>query len=220
MTDTWISEIGQHRFKKYSQCGEEGFIRFILSNIGYNNKFLVDIGAWDGTHLSNSKLFVECGYTALLIDGDNHGNPNVKKEWITRENVCDVLAKYDCPKEFSLLSYDTDGNDFDILLAILTNYKPDLVVCEINGSFPLGVSKKMVYNPSHVWNNNDYFGFSYSAALKLAEMTGYKVVFQNDSINVYMVRKELLANPEAEIQIPFAQRHGHPHKPDGLWENV
>ena len=221
MNDNWISQIAYNKYKKYSQTGEEGYLKFILDNIGYGNKFLVDIGAWDGYHLSNTRMFIESlGYKSLLIDGDNRGNSEVKKEWITKENICEILKKHNCPKEFSLLSYDTDGNDFDIIQEMCSTYRPDLIICEVNGTIPLGISKKIKYNPNHVWRDNDYYGFSFSAGLKLAESIGYRIVFQNDALNLYMVRKELLANPNIEINLNFQHNPYHPHDPNGVWENV
>lgn len=220
--DNWIYQIpNAQRFKKHSQTGEEGYLNYILQNVGYGNKFLVDIGAWDGFHLSNTRYFIEeHGYNHLLIDGDNRGNNEVKQEWITKDNVCDIMKKHNCPKEFSLLSYDTDGNDFDIIHALCSEYKPDVIVCEVNGTIPFGISKKIKYNPYHTWNNDDYYGFSYSAGLKLAEMIGYKVVFQNDALNLYMIRKELMVNPNMDIPIYFQHNPYHPHNPIGAWENV
>jgi hypothetical protein len=220
MNDNWISQIPYNKYKKYSQTGEEGYLKFILDNIGHSNKFLVDIGAWDGFHLSNTRFFIEnCGYKSLLLDGDNRGNLEVKKEWITKENICSILEKYNCPKEFSLLSYDTDGNDFDIIKEMCQAYRPNLIICEVNGTIPLGISKKIKYNPNHNWNNDDYYGFSFSAGLKLAESIGYKVIFQNDALNLYMVRKELLKNPEL-ISVNFQHNQYHPHNPNGIWEIV
>ena len=218
MNDNWISQIPHNKYKKYSQTGEEGYLKYILDNIGYGNKFLVDIGAWDGFHLSNTRMFIESlDYQGLLIDGDNRGNTEVKKEWITKENICQILEKHNCPKEFSLLSYDTDGNDFDIIQEMCRTYRPDLIICEVNGTIPLGISKKIKYNPNHTWNNDDYYGFSFSAGLKLAESIGYKIVFQNDALNLYMVRKDLLKNPESSINLNFQH---NPHNPIGIWENV
>jgi hypothetical protein len=221
MNNLWIYQTALHRFKQHSQSGEEGFIKYILDNIGHGNKFLVDIGAGDGEFLSNTKYFLDNHeYTGIQIDGNPQGNDNVKKEWITKDNICSILKKYKCPKEFTFLSLDLDGNDFDIIKAICSQYKPSMIVCEINGTIPIGVSKKITYNPEHLWNNDDYYGFSFSAGVKLAESMGYKIIFQNDALNIYMVRKDLLVNPKDDIQIDFQHSQYHPHKPNGNWEEV
>lgn len=224
--DSWVYNINKvPKIQQFSQSGEEGYLEYILDWIHTyhlpDNRFLVDIGAWDGAHLSNTKYFIDkLGYEGLLIDGDNRGNEKVKQEWITKDNVCDILRKYNCPKEFTLLSYDTDGNDFDILLALSKEFRPEVIICEINGTIPLGISKKIKYNENHTWNNDDYYGFSFSAGLKLAELMDYKAVFQNDSLNLYMVRKDLFENPEIIIDIPFEHQQYHPHNTTGLWEII
>lgn len=220
--DEWVYKISScPKIKKYSQTGEEGYLKYILDNIDCNNKFIVDIGAWDGEYFSNTKMFLDLfGYSGILIDGNNHGNANVIQEWITRENVCDILNKYACPTEFSLLSFDLDGNDFWILKEILIKYRPAVVICEINGTIPAGESKTIHYNPNHIWNNDDYYGFSFDAAIKLAELNGYKAVFQNDSLNLYLVAKEKFVDPNIIIDIPFSAIKYHPHNNIGQWINI
>ncbi len=223
MNDNWIKEIANApKIKERSQTGEEGYLKFILDNIGHGNKFLVDIGAWDGYNLSNTRYFMDnFGYESLLIDGDNRGNTQVKEEWITKENVCSILAKYNCPKEFSLMSYDTDGNDYDIIKEICWEYSPAVIICEINGTIPKGISKKIKYNPDHVWSGkDDYYGFSFSAAFKLAEEIGYRVVFQNDALNAYLVRRNFFVDPDINIEIPFKHNQYHAHNDKGLWVQV
>lgn len=220
--DNWISQISNApAIQQHSQYGEEGFLKFILDNIKPENKFIVDLGAGNGLELSNSAYFIEhCGYSGLLIDGDNKGHESVKQEWITKENILEVLSKYNCPKDFALLSFDLDGNDYDILSEMLTVYSPKLIICEINGTIPLYTSKKMSYNAQHVWNNDDYYGFSFAAAYKLAEKTGYKLIHQNNSLNAYMVKKDFLIDPEMYIEIPFEHIQYHPHNSTSKWDNV
>lgn len=203
---------------KYSQTNEESYLMDIFNVIGFTNKFLVDIGAGDGVWLSNSKRFLEeFGFTGTLIDGDNRGNENVKQEWITKDNICDILNKYDCPKEFDLLSYDTDGNDYYILDGLLKEFSPRLVICEFNGTIPNGVSKTIEYNPNHTWGNDDYYGFSFEAGKKLAEKHGYKVVFQNDALNMYLVKNELWTN---EVNVTYIPNQYHKHNSTGKWITI
>lgn len=203
---------------KYSQAGEEHMIMGILLNIGLTNKFLVDIGAWDGTYLSNTKFLIEDhGFKGLLLDGDNHGNPEVKEIWVTKDNILDFLDNCHCPREFDLLSYDTDGNDYWILDVLLSYYQPRLIVCEFNGTIENGVSKTIEYNENHVWNNDDYYGFSFEAGKKLAEKHGYKVVFQNDALNMYLVKKELW---EGEPDVTYVPNQYHPHNSTGKWITI
>lgn len=218
--DTWIYNLDNHkRLKKYSQTGEEGIIDYILSHISHA-KLLVDLGAWDGEHLSNTKYFIEeKDYKHILIDGNSHGNRNVKEHFITLDNVCGLLKNYGCPKLFDFLNIDLDGNDYYLLDKILENYSPLLICAEFNGTIDNGVSKTIVYNEHHTWNNDDYYGFSFEAGKKLAKKHGYTLIYQNDSLNMYLLKNDLINNPEL-INISYNVNKYHPHNPNGLWIEV
>ena len=222
-SDVWITNIANiPKVKKYCQTHEEAYIKYILDNIGYTEKpFLVDIGASDGTWLSNSKYFIEdLGFKGILLDGDNKGNDSVvHQEWIDAENICELLDKYNCPKEFDYLTLDIDGNDLYVLEEILSTYKPFVVLAEFNGTIANGENKTIKYNPSHQWNNDDYYGFSFDAGVKMFDSMGYKVIFQNDSLNMYAVRKDLLAN-DVEINVSYVPNQYHPHNETGVWVTV
>jgi hypothetical protein len=224
MKDTWIQDIKNHKLKKYSQTGEEGYIEFILSKLPKGPGFLVDLGARDGYSLSNTRMLIEKGYRHISLDYDTREAKDVHKEFITRDNVTRLLEVYGCPALFDLLNIDLDGNDYDILEAVLRAYTPMLVVAEFNGTIPEGESKKIIYNPDHNWNpkEQNYYGFSFSAGLKLAEKYGYKVIFQNDHLNMYMVRKDLLEDPNADIPLGFKRQSywGINKQKEHLWEQV
>jgi len=216
----WLYNIEQHRLKKYSQTGEEGFLLHILANICNEPQFLVDLGAGDGITLSNTRLLIEeYGFSHILLDANNQGNHEVHEEWITAENVCDLLRKYDCPMKFTLLSVDLDGNDFDVIKAVCDQFQPTVIVCEINGTIPLGISKKIVYNPEHVYQGDDYYGFSFSAAVKLADLLGYRMIYQNDALNAYLINKDVIAADLPPIP-RFKHDPYHKHNPHGVWETV
>lgn len=223
--DTWVSRIADcQKIKRHSQSGEEGYLKFILDNVGSGErKFFMDIGAGDGYNLSNTRIFKEYyGYEGVFIDGQKWATVDVHQEWVTNENIVSLFEKYGCPEGFSLLSLDLDGNDYDILTTIMSRYKPRVVICEINGTVPLGVSVKIKYNPEHVWKGADYYGFSFSACEKLAEKMGYRIVLQTDSMNVYMVRRDLLADPDNTPAVQFHHQNYHAHDPlmEGGWEEV
>ena len=205
---SWINDIKNvEKWKKYSQEGEEAYIDFILSNIPDKGKHLVELGAWDGHYLSNTRHLIEDGYTALLIDGDNRGNNEVKEHFITKDNVVKLLNQYNTPEEFDLLVIDLDGNDHYILDEVLGSFKPSLVVAEFNPIFENNESKVITYNENHRWNNDDYYGFSFKAGIKLGRKHGYTCVFQNDSLNMYFVRNEFV---EIDPKVTYTKTNYHP----------
>lgn len=204
---SWVNSIKKAKWSKYSQTGEEGYIDHILCKMPNKGSHLVELGAWDGFHLSNTRYFIERGFSHLLIDGDNRGNEEVKTHFINKENIIDILKNYNTPQEFDLLCVDIDGNDLYIIDEILSEYKPSLIVAEFNPIFAHNESKAIEYNPFHTWMNNDYYGFSFLAGIKMAEKHGYVCVHQNDNLNMYFVRKEFV---EVVPNITYQQTFYHP----------
>lgn len=209
------------RWKKYSQSGEEGILHTLIEIIGAKSHYLVDFGAGDGFHLSNTRFLIEQGWRGLLMDGDNKGNAEVKAEHITADNICNLFAKYEVPKEFDLLSIDIDGNDYWVLDRILGGgYRPQIIIAEFNGTITQDRAVTIAYNPDHVWKNNDYYGASFSAFCKLAIRHGYRVIGQNDGLNLYMVPAQILTNADANLGLEYVVQQYHAHFPGGNWVNV
>jgi hypothetical protein len=198
--------------KVYSQTGEEGILQYIFENIGTTNKFLVDFGAGDGIWLSNSKLLLdEHEFVGLRMDGN--GTNDVKKEFITRENILELFEKYEVPTDLDLLSIDIDGNDYWVLKEILTKHKPRVIVAEFNGCLPVGVSQTIAYNPSHTYQSNDYYGASFEAIKRLCK--DYVVVHESTNLNMFLIHKDIIG--DIEPNVPHAQTQYHPHFAGGDW---
>jgi len=212
----WIEQLYSiPPFKKYSQAGEEGYLEHILSNIPSAGKYIVELGAWDGFHLSNTRYFIEKGYKALLVDGDNHGMEEVKEHFVSKENVLDIFKQYEVPESFDLFCIDLDGNDIYILDQVLKKYKPNVIIAEFNPIFPPDVSASIPYNPNHIWGEDDYYGFSFLAGLRVMTRHGYTCIFQNDNLNMYFVRNELI-----NVSVPkvtYTQGQYHPKSVKNDW---
>jgi hypothetical protein len=188
---------------KYSQNGEEYWLKYIFDNIGTTNKYLVDLGAWDGIHLSNTKLLIDSGWTGLLVDGKDY--PGVYNSFITVENINTILTKRNVPKEPDLLSIDLDGNDFWILNEVLQYLKPRLIISEFNSE--IAGSKTIKYNPDFVFWPCDYYGYTFEAGVKLADKHGYTIIFQNSNLNLYYLRNDLVLEGFKHIDNPGYYKH-------------
>ncbi len=205
-------------FKTYSQNFEEAYLQRILRNVGVQHNFVLDIGAGDGYSISNSKFLRDQGFDSLLIDGNNHGNNEVKEEWITRENILEILSKHKCPQWFDLLSFDLDGNDFYILDQILQYYGPSVIIAEINPAFDFAEAATIQYDPQHKWNETDFYGMSLEALRILADKHDYEVVLVTDSLNAYLVQKELIPSDFVPI-LEYKKKNDFP-KGKGQWMKV
>jgi len=176
--------------KTHSQNGEEFVIQAMLLNDTNPTKFLVELGAGDGFHLSNSRYFIEKGWNGILIDAENRGNQEVKQHKISRENINPLLKTYKCPKVFDFLSIDLDGNDYWIIEEILKEFSPKLIIAEFNASFESDCSISVKYDSEFVWQGDNYFGFTLEAGRKLAESNGYTLIFQHADMNIFLLKNE------------------------------
>ena len=130
------------------------------------------------------------------MDGDEEFERElVRREFVSAENVNELFAKYEVPREPDLLSIDVDGNDYWIWKAI-DRYQPRVVIVEYNVFFGLNVSKTIGYNPDHVWDETHYHSASIAAFHKLGREKGYALIYTDSyAPNAYFVRRsELPAN--------------------------
>lgn len=177
----WIERLPEIKGKDpYAQNGEGIILEYIAERVGMRRPIMFDIGSGDGFILSNSRYLRLLGYKVAYWEKEN-GSP------IDLENCCNH------PDHPFIVSIDIDGNDYWILEKMLPNYKPEIVVAEFNPAFT--DSRTIKYNPDHVWNGDDYYGFSFDAGVKLAERFGYKVIFQVADMNMIMVRADLITVP-------------------------
>jgi len=190
----WIKTLDKYRGQRYSQCWEDGIINRIFESIGTTNTFFVDIGAGDGKYNSNTaNLRIHAGWHGLLLD-KKPGGPIVQKEFITAENVNDVLKKHNVPDEFDLLSIDVDGNDYWVWKAL--NYHPRVVVIEFNPNHL--DSRTIKYDPNFEWDKTNYYGASLLALKYLGGEKGYSLIYQADFLNAFFIRKDIV-----DVDIPF-----------------
>ena len=69
------SDLINYKYNKYSQWGEDGILEEILTRLeikNYEDIWVVEFGAWDGKHLSNTFNLIEKGANSVLIEGDKN----------------------------------------------------------------------------------------------------------------------------------------------------
>ena len=215
----WVRNIKSvnTNIKRYAQFGEEAIFDYIFSHIKTTNKYLVDFGASSlNAGLSNSKYLLENGWNGLLMDGKSDGNPLIKEEFITAENICQLFEKYWTPKDFDLLSIDIDGNDVWVLESILKGgYKPRVIINEFNGCIPVGVNKTIKYNPTHIFCDNDYYGGSFESFKVLLKKYNYTLVHQTATTNMIFISSEIVT--EFDYGVTYEQNQYHAHSPNREW---
>ena len=189
--------------KIYSQNGEDGILEFIFEKIGITNKFFVEFGVEDGKEC-NTRLLAEKGWCGLCMDAV-YQSDNIKKEFVTAENIEELFRKYNVPTTFDLLSVDIDYNDYWVWKSIV-NYFPNVVVIEYNASYPPNESRVVPYDPHRKWDQTNYFGASLLALNNLGKSKGYRLIgCESCGVNAFFCKNELANNifPEKTVKEVF-----------------
>lgn len=182
-----ITSLIPYEYNVLSKDGSDGIINIIFNTIGTTNKFFVEFGI-DGLD-ATPFLFSEHRWYGIWMDSD-YDDPRVKKETITAENINEIFAKHQVPKEFDLLCIDIDSNDYWVWKAL--DYSPRVVVIEYNAHIPPNESKVVSYDVNFVHKKDDYFGASLLAMYNLGKEKGYTLI-GCDSVgaNAFFVKSEL-----------------------------
>lgn len=181
-------------FRVYSQTDEDGLLLYIFSVIGFTNKVLVDIAFASPYGANTTNLICNWGWNGLLIHGSDKELESSKKyfkshpdtsivlpklimEWITAENVNDILVSNGISGGIDLFSLDVDGMDYWIWKS-LEAIQPRVVIVECQTMWGHEKSVTVPYKPDFNRFNvhPDYFGASLSAFIKLGREKGYRLV--------------------------------------------
>lgn len=168
----------------YSQNGEDGVIAELVRRLGLDepaDRWCVEVGAWDGKHLSNTfRLVEDRNWNAIYIEADpakfrdleataaQHcsiepilgavGNPHEG-----RSTLDALLSETPLPVAYDLLSIDIDSSDLEVW-AQHREYRASIVVLEINSSIRPGILQ---------WHSSSAPGNSFSSTINVARHMGY-----------------------------------------------
>ena len=199
--------IQEYEFKVFSQNGEDGIIQYLINKIDIKNKIFIEFGVEDYTEANTRFLLVNNNWSGLIIDGDKEGMELIKKrdiawrhdlrivgEFITKDNINDLILSNGINGEIGILSVDVDGNDYWILDSI-DCVSPQILICEYNSVF--GKNKKITVPYEESFNrpekhfSNLYWGASIRAFTELANSKGYDLVGSNSfGNNLFFVRHD------------------------------
>ena len=213
------SPLDKREAKFYSQFGEDGITIELIkaiyeeprgsncltttSDIDLPEKVFLEVGVEDGRQCNTKILRERWGWNGLSIDNNNE-NPsiNLVKEWVSKENIVQILKENHVPKNINYLSIDIDGNDFYVLKEILEYLETDIIVCEYNGSHLPDVDAVIEYDPVFVWDKTDYAGASLLAMKKLMDWWGYSLIYCTSfGLNAFFINNRLLNNFGEEYNI-------------------
>jgi hypothetical protein len=93
---------------------------------------------------------------------------------VTPDNILDILKYSNVPNEF-YLTLDIDGYDYFVLEKILSVYKPQLIVSEINEKIPANIKFTVKYTEGYFWDGSHYYGYSLLMLDGLLRKYNYKI---------------------------------------------
>jgi hypothetical protein len=184
------------RHNEFSQNGEDGILRKLLSVIGEESRASCEFGAWDGCHFSNCRHLVLEGWRCLMIEGDVDryrqlcrtyaGHPKVVPIHAfvdTQENSIDKILERARFPLLDVLSIDIDGLDYEILANL--EARPRIICIEVNaGHSP----DNTILLPRSVALRN--VGQPLGSFCVLAERMGYGLMCYNG--NAFFVRNDCM----------------------------
>lgn len=188
-----------HAHNEYSQEGEDGVAEEILALLPNRNNWVVEFGAWDGLHLSNSRHFITSQhFSAVLIEGSTERFAELQALYADRPDVhtlnvfvrtsgadtlARILARTPIPQDLDYLSIDIDGNDYYVWKSF-GEFRPKLVCIEFNPTVPSDVE----------FVQADDFSVKHGAGLlsmvELGREKGYELVAVT-TVNAFFVPREL-----------------------------
>jgi hypothetical protein len=223
--ENWALQCDAHGRSMHSQGNQDGILEYVFENVGTTNKFYVEFGFNSpvyhvGTGSNTYNLYHHHGWRGLLLDGGFENEAiNLRKEWITSDNIVSLLEKYDVPSELDYLSIDIDSSDLWILHAILSSrkYRPRVFSVEYNSNLPM--NSFITCLNTTVWNEDMLMGASFGALQMVGQLHGYSVVAVVKYLDIIFVRNDLLRG-SAVPRYSVAQIEGPSHAPSKNYSNV
>jgi hypothetical protein len=198
-------DLSKYEKKIFSQNGEDGvtmkLIELLYDKDSTDNKYYVEFSVHTGKECNTRILREEYNWKGLLMDGSNENiDINLRKEFITKENIIDLFKKYNVPSNINLLSVDIDFNDYYVLNEILNNYTCDIIICEYNATHLPAEDKIVIYDKNARWNGTNYFGASLLALDKLSVKFNYSLVYcDNNGVNCYFIKNSILKDKNLQF---------------------
>lgn len=184
--------LDRYEYSWLSQNGEDGVIRYLFEQIGYESRWLVEFG-FGAKQCNALRLLVHENFTGLLMDGSeenvdffNHAawklgleDVSAVRTFITRDNLEHLITSNGVPQEIDFLSLDVDGNDY-WFWQTLNCISPRVVCIEYNAGLGPDWSCTVPYDDEFERYAKHPSGFFHGASLaaleKLGKEKGYYLV--------------------------------------------
>ncbi|MGI9105023.1 MAG: hypothetical protein ACR2G4_02115 [Pyrinomonadaceae bacterium] len=182
----------------------------------------VDIGAGDGVSGSNTYALFSRGWRGVGFEGSNRKVSRLAQAYkyypevsacncvVTPSNIVPLLHAYNIEREFGVLSLDIDSYDYWVLDAVLHEFRPRLIITELNEKIPPPIKFVVNYDPAFRLTHH-FFGYSIASLAELAERYNYAIL-RLEYNNAFLAPREL---PSVQpLDARTAYRQGYLERPD------
>jgi len=237
-----FDEIGEAGFRCNSQFEEDGIILYILAAIGMKTRSVVEMCCGNGSECMATNLILNHGYKGYLFEGGDKNfaaaqgffrtrkdcllnQPELRKAWITRDNVNDLLRDAGASGEVDVFSLDMDGNDYWIWEAV-DEINPRLCVFEIHNLIPGDLSLTVPYSDGFDYLSGEgdrqwFRSVSLEAMRKLSAKKGYRLIGSHKhGFNVFFLRNDIAPNIFPEVSIESVQQARWTREQEKLWPRI
>ena len=218
--------------RRFSHSDEQQILKQYIDELVPTDRprVVVDIGAGNGVRWSNSYALVQEGWNALGIEADPHKYdllrqvyrrfPNAKacNRRVQPDSINSLLKSLDIDKNFSVLCLDIDGNDYWLLDAILSSFRPRLIITEINEKIPPPIRFVVKYDPAFKLRHH-FYGYSIAALGDLCARHDYGIL-RLEYNNAFIAPQELAGDRFIDATMAYEQgnRNGTDRK-KRFWAN-
>ncbi len=211
-----IKNLSDIEFQVYSQWGEDGIIDWLINRLPSVSKNFLEIGTQDYKESNTRFLLINKNWNGFIIEADEKEvkkiksqriywkhNLKVHNEFVTKNNINQIIKRMSIPKKLGLLSLDIDGVDYWVLKELST-LDPSIVICEYNSLFGqknlLTVPYKSNFIRSNEHYSNLYFGASIQAFIVLMKKKNYLFLGTNSAgNNAFFVKRNLCSKLKKNI---------------------
>jgi len=204
-----VPGLARYEYSWLSQNGEDGIIRYLFDQIGYESRWLVEFG-FGAKQCNALRLLVKEGFSGLMMDGSaenvdffnfaarKHGiddRARAIQAFITRDKLESLITSNGVPQEIDFLSLDVDGNDYWFWEA-LTCISPRVVCIEYNAGLGPDLSWTVPYDDAFERFEKHPSGFFHGVSLAALEALGkrkgyYLIGCDSTGTNAFFLRDDV-----------------------------
>ena len=196
-----------YEHRTFSQHGEDGILKFLLTFVDDKNKNFLEIGWGNGTVNCCRNLLENLNFSGTGVDAKtskiSHSNLKTISQFVSLDDV-DFLISLE-GKTPTIFSLDIDSFDWHLLKSMLDNgFLPKIICHEYNSILGPDESISRKYGNNIDYNKRTLFGASLMAFKKILEKNYNFVTVDSSGVNAFWIRRDIeFTRPEQYYDFNF-----------------